>query len=225
MPIPMTGPISLAGLQAEFGGATPTGMAEYYRGAAYVPSNLAAGPYGPVPTSGAISINKFRGTAKNQLDTGTPALVLSRNFSASVTAPKGAPVTLYLAFERDGWVVAYGAGTSQYVDAWYRATNYPSFGASWYVLFTRQSGAVHTIGPTIGSSIGDGKYQRVDGTAAGMPYKSYIGYQNDTGIANVSGSWYIRIAPSPGPVLGPSEPVYEPVWNIAYTFNVSIIRV
>jgi fibronectin-binding autotransporter adhesin len=61
MAIPLTGPVTLAQLQLEFGGTDPVSMNEYYRGGAFVPDSVRnAG----IPTSGAIGLQQFRGTSK-----------------------------------------------------------------------------------------------------------------------------------------------------------------
>ena len=61
MSIPLTGPVTLAQLQTEFGGTDPVSMNEYYRGGAFVPNSVRnAG----IPTSGAISLEQFRGSSK-----------------------------------------------------------------------------------------------------------------------------------------------------------------
>lgn len=62
MALPSSGPLSLANIQTEFGGSNPIGMNEYYAGGAYVPAGT-TGTYGAVPSSGAISIQNFYGTA------------------------------------------------------------------------------------------------------------------------------------------------------------------
>jgi hypothetical protein len=60
MAIPVTGPISLGTLQAEFGGANPIALSEYYRNAGLVTPNNTG-----VPLSGsAISLSNFRGTVR-----------------------------------------------------------------------------------------------------------------------------------------------------------------
>lgn len=61
MPLPSSGPISLADIQTEFGGANPIGINEYYAGGAYVPAGT-SGTNGAVPSSGTIAINQFYGT-------------------------------------------------------------------------------------------------------------------------------------------------------------------
>jgi hypothetical protein len=62
MSIPSSGPLNLTTIQTEFGGTNPIGLNEYYAGGAYVPAGT-TGTYGAVPSSGAISIRNFYGTA------------------------------------------------------------------------------------------------------------------------------------------------------------------
>lgn len=61
MPLPSSGPLSLANIQTEFGGTNPISLNEYYAGGARVPAGT-TGTFGPVPSSGAISIRNFYGT-------------------------------------------------------------------------------------------------------------------------------------------------------------------
>ena len=61
MPIPTSGPLTLAQIQTEFGGTNPIGINEYYAGGGLVPSGT-SGINGPVPSSGAISFSIFYGT-------------------------------------------------------------------------------------------------------------------------------------------------------------------
>lgn len=63
MTLPASGPLSLADIQGEFGGANPISLSEYYAGGAYVPAGT-TGTYGAVPSSGQISIQNFYGTSK-----------------------------------------------------------------------------------------------------------------------------------------------------------------
>lgn len=69
MTLPTSGALSLADIQAEFGGSNPIGLSEYYAGGAYVPAGT-SGTNGAVPSSGTISIWNFYGTA-GVLDTQT----------------------------------------------------------------------------------------------------------------------------------------------------------
>ncbi len=59
MALPSSGTITLAQIQTEFGGSSPTSLSEYYRGGAYVTSNNTN-----VPTSGTISLSNFYGAAR-----------------------------------------------------------------------------------------------------------------------------------------------------------------
>lgn len=60
MTLPLSGPISINDLRTEFSGPTPSNMAHYYRGGAYVPNTATnAG----VPTSGTISLQDFYGAS------------------------------------------------------------------------------------------------------------------------------------------------------------------
>ena len=54
MTLPGSGPLSLTGIQTEFGGANPISLSEYYRDGAYVTPNNTS-----VPTAGAISTSFF----------------------------------------------------------------------------------------------------------------------------------------------------------------------
>jgi hypothetical protein len=62
MALPTSGPLSLTDIQTEFGGTNPISLNEYYAGGGLVPSGT-TGTNGAVPSSGAISINSFYGTA------------------------------------------------------------------------------------------------------------------------------------------------------------------
>jgi hypothetical protein len=62
MALPTSGPLTLQNIQTEFGGTNPIGLNEYYAGGGLVPAGT-SGTNGAVPSSGAISINNFYGTA------------------------------------------------------------------------------------------------------------------------------------------------------------------
>jgi len=60
MTLPASGTITLAMIQAEFGGPTPIVLSNYYRGGAYVTANNTS-----IPTSGTLTIpNTFYGASK-----------------------------------------------------------------------------------------------------------------------------------------------------------------
>jgi hypothetical protein len=60
MALQSSGLITLAQVQAEFGGSNPISMSEYYRGGAYTTTNNTG-----VPTSGSISLSNFYNTVKS----------------------------------------------------------------------------------------------------------------------------------------------------------------
>lgn len=62
MPVP-TSNISLADIQTEFGGSNPIGINEYYAGGGLVSVDVKNSDDVPVPTSGAISFNNFKGAS------------------------------------------------------------------------------------------------------------------------------------------------------------------
>ena len=62
MPLPTSGPLTLADIQTEFGGSNPISLSEYYAGGAYVPAGT-SGTNGAVPSSGTISVWNFYGTS------------------------------------------------------------------------------------------------------------------------------------------------------------------
>ena len=80
MALPSSGSLSLAQIQAEFGGSNPIGLSEYYRGGAYVTSNNTN-----VPTSGTISVGNFYGAVRqfaftissNQIDANLRTLAIN----------------------------------------------------------------------------------------------------------------------------------------------------
>lgn len=59
MALQSSGTITLAQIQAEFGGSNPISLSEYYRNGAYVTSNNTS-----VPTSGTIRVSNFYGAVK-----------------------------------------------------------------------------------------------------------------------------------------------------------------
>jgi hypothetical protein len=63
MAIPGTGSISFSQIQAEFGGANPISLSEYYAGGSYTIAGT-SGTNGAVPGSGVVSISKYYGTRR-----------------------------------------------------------------------------------------------------------------------------------------------------------------
>lgn len=62
MALPASGPITLADVQTEFGGASPTSLGEYYAGGSYVPAGT-QGLNGVIPSSSATSLFYFYGAS------------------------------------------------------------------------------------------------------------------------------------------------------------------
>ena len=81
MPIPASGPLSLADIQTEFGGSNPISMNEYYRGGSFVTANNTG-----VPTSGVISVNNFYGTTRR---IAIPLTISSNTYNYDVYANRG----------------------------------------------------------------------------------------------------------------------------------------
>lgn len=103
MTLPATGPISLSQIQAEFGGASPISMSEYYRGGPNVP---AVSTTTNIPASGAISFDQFHGEA----DT-TPTLSVSINPTSAYGFGTGTPST-------NNVTASVSGGTAPYTYAW-----------------------------------------------------------------------------------------------------------
>lgn len=61
MTLQTSGPITLAQIQSEFGGAAPISLSEYYRGGPYTPNH--SGNFA-VPTGGTIRLSNFYGTLR-----------------------------------------------------------------------------------------------------------------------------------------------------------------
>lgn len=124
MTLPVSGPISLAQIQAEFGGPNYA-LSTYYRGAGYTTGNNTS-----VPTSGQISMSQFRGAVKS-----VPG---STNFgpgSHSVVIPVYSVITMYI------WGAGGGGGgisgnTSAFPNQYYGGTGGTSyFGAPDYTIY------------------------------------------------------------------------------------------
>ena len=60
MPVP-TGAASFLDIQTNFGGSTPISLSEYYAGGGLTKSNVGVHAPNGIPSSGAISVNDFRG--------------------------------------------------------------------------------------------------------------------------------------------------------------------
>lgn len=111
MPIPATGPVSLAQIQTEYGGANPISLDEYYRGGANVPANSTTTT---IPASGAISFDQFHSTSKSTSPPPsltvniTPVAVWNSGPAGTVTTPSA--------------TAGVSGGTGPYTYAWSRVS-------------------------------------------------------------------------------------------------------
>jgi len=62
VPLPTSGPLSLQQIATEFKASNPVSLSQLYAGGGLVPAGT-SGTYGPVPTSGTISLWNFYGTS------------------------------------------------------------------------------------------------------------------------------------------------------------------
>ena len=91
MTLPLTGPLSLTDIQAEFGGTDTISLSEYYKGGPYVHTYSLAPN---VPTSGPIAISDFYGAAQYIPTVRTVILTDGQTFT--VPASLITPLTLTL---------------------------------------------------------------------------------------------------------------------------------
>jgi hypothetical protein len=156
MPLPTSGPLTLAQIQTEFGGTNPISLSEYYAGGANVPAGT-SGTFGAVPSSGTISIQNFYGTSKIvyrldsdvYLDTAlspTDArVVFSVNSNGTVLATGDTAGTL----ASYNWITPTTGSTTYYVRATLTSGTFSSgttgtwlaltSNRSWVTLFTSNS--------------------------------------------------------------------------------------
>lgn len=135
MALPTSGALSLNDIKGEFGGPTSPSLGDYYAGGTYVPSGT-SGTYGSVPTSGAISIQNFYGTAA--------PVVGATNFSgyASVSSPGTA--TNGYRLDSNGKVYTNDNGTWSYFEDWVT----PNGAASNYECYATLSSGTLSTGTT-----------------------------------------------------------------------------
>ena len=103
MTLQITGAISLADIQTEFGGSNPIGLNEYYDGGTYVPPYTYGTSGVRVPTSGAIQFYHFYGTTKN---------VTITMSNRTITSSTNSPATAYSAFRvsTNGYIFERNSG-------------------------------------------------------------------------------------------------------------------
>lgn len=123
MALPSSGPMSLSMIQAEFGGANPISLSEYYKNGPYV----LATDYAPnVPTSGTISLSDFYGAARTTLNTITYSAPGTYSFAIPTTLQGSITILLVVGaggggggstFSGDGHGAANGGSGGYYQNA------------------------------------------------------------------------------------------------------------
>jgi hypothetical protein len=83
MTLPLSGPLTFAQIQGEFGGTEPVALSEYYRGGALVPNSSSTAT---IPTSGAISVSNFYGVTDRVF---IPLSISSSTYNYDVYANRG----------------------------------------------------------------------------------------------------------------------------------------
>jgi len=141
-----TGPISLGNVQAEFGGANPVGISEYYRGGARVPIGTAAGTSGvQISTAGAIRLGDFRGVSNS-----APAAPVNPLPNMQVTDFELSPTDAIASFTftTNGNITVVGNGSSV-GGGWYLPLT-GGIGSSHWIRVTKTFGDDNTSGEALG---------------------------------------------------------------------------
>jgi len=113
MPLPSSGPITLAMIRQFYGGTAPDSIFEYYKGGLYVPNTAGNAT---VPTSGPISLFNFYGQGGSGGGGGGPALVAS-NSGATGSRFINEPAPATTSVTASGTVFASG-GSGSYTCTW-----------------------------------------------------------------------------------------------------------
>lgn len=109
MPLQTSGAISLANIQAEFGGTNPISISEYYKDGSPVPITPANAN---IPASGAISFSDFYGASSAPGITVTLNTTYSENKAgADAISPYFAQADIRINFENDGDLTVYRYST------------------------------------------------------------------------------------------------------------------
>lgn len=124
MAIKASGALSFSDLSAEFGGAAPYSLSQYYRGGARVPSGPSQNAN--IATAGAISMGQFYGAVKgfvfNQTLTGSVANYNLRN--AAIAAGWNGVLPLIASITIQAGATVYASSTGTY--AFDTDTSYPA---------------------------------------------------------------------------------------------------
>lgn len=176
MALPTTGQITLAQIAAEFGGATPYYLSQFYRGGGRVTTNNTS-----VPTSGQIFLSQFRGAAK--------AVAGGQNFTVpgtyNFTIPVHQTITIYVDGAGGGggdMGVNYGFGIQNSGYGNGQAGGYSAF-SGFIVAYGGSGGSSWPGGAGAGGTATGGNTQNLVGGGAGYggAGSCYIGYCGGAG--------------------------------------------
>lgn len=202
MTLPASGPISLANIQTEFGGVSPIGLDEYYRGGAFVTSNNTG-----VPTAGTISASNFYGAAAaatmSYIGSGWTSLAVG-DLAINLGPTLSAGWTQIVVLTRTQTVGGDGGNTyTATIRASYRVitgSDVTPFGAVYRFRYTPAKVAVAAPDPTpvntatmnqfagfFGANTAGSSTPPASGTANGAgPTHTFTATANDSGNAYVS---------------------------------------
>ena len=110
MALPDSGQISISQLRTTFGGSTPDGLAEYYRGGSNVADNAANTS---VPQSGAVSLSDFyssAGTASRDIRVWMSYLFNENGFGVTSQSSTAAPSSISASANAVAWQPVFRAG-------------------------------------------------------------------------------------------------------------------
>jgi hypothetical protein len=184
MPLPSSGPLSLANIQTEFGGSNPISLSEYYAGGAYVPAGT-TGTNGAVPSSGTISISNFYGTSAvivNFSDYGVFAAGFG--YSEAAYAIFGAGAAIGQVYE------ALNGGSYMYVEQWCTPT---SQGGNYEVYASVTAGSVTgTVNSWVATTANPAWF--VDISGSGNSAYAQLAFQvRRTGTSTVLDTWTVDL--------------------------------
>lgn len=183
MALPTSGPLSLANIQTEFGGANPISLSEYYAGGGLVPAGT-AGTNGAVPSSGTISIANFYGT--------TAATVNFTDTSVQQFIGSGTSFVQYQ-IRNTGyvWITDISTGDPFQYEQWVS----PTSAASNYEVFATLSSGSLTTGTT-GSwlSLGTDRNWTCRQVGAGVTQASLSMQVRSIGTTTVLDTWTVNLS-------------------------------
>lgn len=143
MTIKTSGALSISDIVAEFGGSAPHSLSEYYAGGSYVHSG-AVGINGAIPSSGAISLDKFYGA--NKLIPGNSGIITS---GSSYTLPLTCGTTIKVLLIGGGGGGGGGTARTAGYDGYNNGGGGGAAGGNAYGVFSVTPGetVTYTISP------------------------------------------------------------------------------